>query len=659
MGDVGYAAIILALAICVYAGVASFVGAKREHPGLMASGRNGAWAALGLLVLISGSLIYSLVTHDFGLRYVAEYSNRAQPMFYTIAAFWAGQQGSMLLWVLLLSIFTIVILLQNRRKNQALVPYVLSVMLICQAFFLLLIATQTNPFERSLIPPADGQGLNPLLQNPGMIAHPPTLYLGLVGFTVPFAFAIAALVAGKLDDDWLRSTRRWTLFAWFFLGAGNLLGAQWAYVELGWGGFWGWDPVENASLMPWLVGTAYLHSVMIQQRRGKLKVWNFALIILTFSLCVFGTFLTRSGVVSSVHSFAESGLGPFFLAFIGLELAASIGLLIARLPQLKSEGQLDSVLSRESTFLVNNLILVGAAVAVFIGTVFPIISQTFGGAQIALDASFFNSVTGPIFAFLILLMGICPLIGWRKASRENLIRHFLYPVIIAVVAAAALFVVGIQKPGALISYFLLTFVAFTILLQIGREIAGRHRLSGENYFSALVGLVRRNRPHYGGFVVHLSILLIGVAITGVFFYKYEQDVVMKPGDSVTVQNYTLKYNGLASTQQPNYQSVQAEIEVSRNGQRLTYLTPSKDFYQNADNPASEVAVYTTPTEDLYLVLSGWDQNQQAAIKVVINPLVVWLWVGGGLMLVGMLISMWPQRVTETEEVALKAEAGEA
>jgi len=415
MSTLGSFSLWLAFIVSAYALIASLVGVKIKSLKWIKSGENAVFAVSGLLTLASIVLIYAFLIHDFQIQYVAEHSSRSLPLVYRLSALWAGQEGSLLLWEWLLAVFASLILLQNRGKNEQLLPYVVAVMMGISFFFLGLLVFTSRPFLELPSFLSDGRGLNPLLQNPGMIIHPPTLFIGYVGFSVPFAFAIAALLSGQLGDTWIKSTRRWVLFSWLFLGLGNLFGAQWAYVELGWGGYWAWDPIENASLLPWLTGTAYLHSVMIQERRGMLKVWNMVLIILTFTLTLFGTFLVRSGILSSVHAFAVSPLlGTLFLTFIGGVLLFSFILLLGRLELLRSENELDSLLSRESTFLFNNLILVGAAFAIFWGTVFPLISEAVRGVKITVGPPFYNQIMVPIGLALLLLTGICPLISWRR-----------------------------------------------------------------------------------------------------------------------------------------------------------------------------------------------------------------------------------------------------
>ncbi len=641
MTELGQIALFVALLMSIYTAGAAVLGAKKRMPELLDSARYGVLVVAGLVSLAGIALLYAILTHDFQVAYVASYSSRELNLFYLISSFWAGNEGSMLLWAWTLAIYGSIVVIQNRRQNVELMPWVTAILMVNSIFFLALLTFVANPFVRTAITPPDGTGLNPLLENPGMFFHPTTLYMGYVGFTVPFAFAMAALITGRTGDQWIRSTRRWALFAWFFLGLGNLFGAQWAYVELGWGGYWGWDPVESASFMPWLVATAYLHSVMIQQRRGMLKVWNIALIIATMALVLFGTFLTRSGVLSSVHSFGDSSLGAFFIAFIGLTLLGSIGLLLDRLPLLRSENELDSLMSRESSFLFNNLLLVGIAFATFWGTVFPLISEAVRGVKITVGPPFFNQVNGPIFMGLILLMGICPLIGWRKASTDNLIRNFLYPAAGGVLMWLILLAGGMRDYYEMLALALLTFVTATILLEVGRGTLARRRTSGENYLVAFLNLVWRNKPRYGGYIVHLGIIIMAMGIAASAFSKMETEGVLARGESLQIKNYVLTYEGLSSYPTSSREVVSAGMTVrDASGRKIDSMAPQKVFHRNHENPVTEVAIRTTPLEDLYVILMGWE-NDTATFKVLVNPMVVWLWIGGAITLLGTAVAFWP------------------
>jgi cytochrome c-type biogenesis protein CcmF len=531
--------------------------------------------------------------------------------------------------------------------------------MVTQAFFLVLLLTVSDPFQELSFIPADGRGLNPMLENPGMIFHPPTLLLGYVGLTIPFAFAIAALLTRRLGDEWLIAIRRWTLLAWLFLAIGNILGAWWAYVELGWGGYWAWDPVENASFMPWLVATAFLHSIMMQRRRGMLKVWNMVLIILTFALTLFGTFLTRSGVIASVHTFAESPLlGYLFLSFIGVTLIGSLVLLYYRSADLKSEAEMESLVSRESTFLLNNLLLVGAAFAIFLGTIFPVISEAVRGVKISVGPPFFNQVNGPIFLVIILLTGICALIGWRRASIRNLVRNFLWPLVMALALGIVLFIVGMRQWYALIAFFLCGFVLFTILYEWFRGTRARHRMRAENYLKAFFGLILANRPRYGGYIVHIAIILIATGIVGSSFYDTEEFVILEPGESMTIKspatnrNYTLTYENIDYFSTQSRQVFTATLSVYNQERLIGGLMPEKYFHRSHGS-ITEVAIRSSFLEDLYVIpdTNFWaadgtvifDEEDPAAFTVLINPLVGWMWIGGVVLVLGGLIAFWPDR----------------
>ncbi|MFQ5574872.1 MAG: heme lyase CcmF/NrfE family subunit, partial [Terriglobia bacterium] len=545
MVDIARFSLIVALALSGYTIVAVVLGAKLRRGELVKSGERAVIGVFATTTLASIALFGAFLGRNFSLEYVASYSERSLGTIYTISAFWAGNPGSLLLWVWLLSIFAAIVVWQNRRKNRELMPGILGILMTVSTFLLLIIVFMANPFKELGFTPADGRGLNPMLENPGMYLHPPTLYLGYVGFAIPFAFAMAALITGRLGEVWIKSTRKWTLFAWFFLSVGNMIGAWWAYYTLGWGGYWGWDPVENASFMPWLTGTAYLHSVMIQEKKRMLKTWNMVLIIITFVLTMVGTFITRSGVIQSVHSFASSGLGPYFLAFIGFVLIGSLVLLAFRLNKLGSKGELDSLLSRESTFLFNNLILLGLAFAVLWGTIFPFISEAVRGTKITVGPPFFNQVATPLFLILLLLMGICPLIAWRRASASNLRRNFLYPFVAAVAGGILIYVGGIDLVLVMITLFLVIFVATTIVLEFYRGTRARHDMSGENYFRAFFTLIGRNRRRYGGYIVHVGVVLLFFSVTG-GGYKTEKIVTVDKGEAFKVRQFELEYKDLGT-----------------------------------------------------------------------------------------------------------------
>jgi len=644
MVDIGSLALTIAWVLALYAALMSLAGAYWRKRDFIASAEHALLAVWGLVTIAGATLLHALVTHDFNLEYVAHYSSSTLPLPYTIAALWGGQSGSLLFWLMILTSMGAVVLLQNRECNRELMPYVNAVLMLIAFFFLSMLNFVTPPFQRLAFTPAEGQDLNPLLQNYWMTIHPPALYLGYVGCAVPFAFAIGALVTGKLGDAWIRTTRRWTLLAWFFLSMGNLFGAQWAYLVLGWGGYWAWDPVENAAFMPWLTCTAFLHSVMIQEKKNMLKIWNIVLVILTFALTIFGTFLTRSGVISSVHSFTQSGLGPFFMIFLGVTLAVSVALLIWRLPQLKSENELDSVLSRESTFLLNNLVLVGIAFAVFWGTVFPVISEAVRGIKITVGPPFFNKVNAPLGLTLLFLTGVGPVIAWRRASARNLERNFLLPVSLGLLGGIVLFSAGIRHYSAVLSFALCIFVLATIAMEFYRGIRARQAMLGENPATALLRLISKNRRRYGGYIIHIGVVMMFLGITGTSAFKEEKQITLKPGESFTMGGDTLRYDGVTAHETTHIAYLTASIAVFRNGLQIDTLRPEKRFYKKPQQPTTEVAIRSRPSADLYLVLGSYDEaSKMATIQAYINPLVSWLWWGGVVLVIGTAVTIVPSR----------------
>jgi cytochrome c-type biogenesis protein CcmF len=510
----------------------------------------------------------------------------------------------------------------------------------------------TGPFERLPVPAMEGADLNPLLQNYWMLIHPPSLYMGYVGCSVPFAFAIAALVTGRLGDVWIRTTRRWTLFAWFFLSVGNLLGARWAYEELGWGGYWAWDPVENAAFMPWLVCTAFLHSVMIQEKKNMLKMWNMVLVLLTFCLTIFGTFLTRSGIVSSVHSFTQSGLGPFFVAFLLAVIAVVVVLVVLRRPLLRGENEIDSFLSREAAFLFNNLLLVGIAFATFWGTIFPVISEAVRGIKITVGPPFFNKVNAPLGLALLFMTGVGPVIAWRRASARNLRRSFTVPLALGFVTGVAIFAGGWRNYYAVVCFSLSVFVLATIFMEFYRGTRARQALMGEPAPRALASLVGKNRRRYGGYVIHVGVVMIFIGVAASSAFRLEEQETIKKGAVVSVGSCALTYKDIHFTDDPHYSSMLAEIEVRKNGAYVATMYPEKRFYKKQQQPTTEVALRSTLVEDLYLVLGSYDDASGLMTMIVfVNPLVNWIWIGGLVLVLGTVIVMSP---TLAEQRALAA-----
>jgi len=549
MSEFGNFCLLLAFCLGLYALLASVLGAVQKQHRIVRSAERAALAACGSIALALSSLVYLLVTSDFSVSHVASASNRALPVYYKIAALWGAHDGSLLLWVFVTSIFSGIVIYQNRFRYRDMMPYVVAVLMVNLSFFLCLNLFLSNPFNQLVqanadgtlqkFIPQDGRGLNPLLQYWAMVIHPPILYLGFIGFVVPFAFAFAALVTKQLGDSWIRTIRRWTLVPWMFLGAGLILGGKWAYVEMGWGGYWGWDPVENASLMPWLTGTAFLHSVIVQERKGMLKVWNVFLIMITYLLGVFGTFITRSGVINSVHAFADSSLGPFFLYYMSAVFFVSMYLIIDRLPYLKSERPLDSVLSRESAFLFNNLVLLVACFAVFWGTMFPVLSEWVQGQKMTVGPPFFNNVNIPIGLFLLFLTGVGPLFAWRKTSVESLKKAFFWPVIFSVPFCAALMIAGMRDFYAVVSFTLCVFVLITVVREFYKGASVRAKNTGESFLSAIVNLTLKNKRRYGGYIVHVAIVVIFVGLTGNAFNKEVQQKLSK-GESMHIGRYMLR-----------------------------------------------------------------------------------------------------------------------
>ena len=644
MANVGYIALILALITSIYSITAYVVGQRKRRTTLTESARNSLVATFGLVSVSVLILTYALVTHNFQIEYVAAYTSRDMSFPYLISALWAGNDGSLLFWAWLLSLMGLVVVLQKRNRGASLVPYATATIMFTEAFFLIVLIAVSNPFNELSFIPADGTGLNPMLENVGMIFHPPLLLAGYVGLTVPFAFAIAALLTRKLDGEWLFTIRRWTLLAWLFLGVGNLIGAWWAYVELGWGGYWAWDPVENAGLMPWLIATAFIHSAVIQRRRSKFKIWSMALVIFSFALAIFGTFLTRSGIISSIHTYSESDLGSYFLVFLCITLFGSLGLLLYRRKLLKSDAKADAVVSREGTFLLNNLILVGATVVIFIGTIYPLISEVIGGTRVELGVSFYNQVANPIFIAVIVLAGICTLISWRRPSSRNLIRRFLWPAGIAILCGVILFAVGMGQWAAIVIFALSAFILVSIVYQWLQEVITRRRTSGGNVAGTFFGLFGANRPRYGAYLVHIAIVIIAIGITGSSLFNVEKEATLMPGESATIQQYTLTHEGIAVEHVGDTKAIlRTTLTVYDSGKLVGELTPEKCFHRSFEQPVTEVAIRSTLVEDLYVILMGWDETGAVSYAFMIHPVVSWIWIGGFLLLIGGLIAFWPDR----------------
>jgi cytochrome c-type biogenesis protein CcmF len=651
MTVLGQLALWLALLLGVWGAVVGWMGGQRGDPVLIRSARRTTFALAGLMSVAALGLVVALLKNDFNVAYVASYSSRNLPTAYKLSAFYGGQAGSLLFWGLVLSLFAAAAQALTPRRYAYLMPYVAAVTSVVTVFFVSVTLFAANPFNRLDFVPLDGRGLNPQLQNPGMVIHPPMLYLGYISITIPFAFAVAALLTRRLDVGWLHAIRKWTLLSWLFLSCGIVLGMWWAYVELGWGGYWAWDPVENASFMPWLTMTAFLHSVMIQEKRGMLKRWNVILVGLSFALSIFGTFITRSGVISSVHSFAQSPVGNFFAWFLILGGVFMGWLTWSRWDLLKSEARLESALSREASFFFNNLLLVGMSFSVLWGTVFPMISELVRGTQVTVGPPFFNQVNVPIGLALLALTGIGPLIAWRKASPGHLRRQFMVPVVVALATAGILAAVRLSDVYAGMALALAAFTTATIGQEFYRGIGARHRLHGESYALAFARLVGRNRRRYGGYIVHLGIVVYFVAFTGQAF-KTEMEASLKPGESVVMRSpygeeLTFTHLGVSQYEALNRFVSAASVEVTRNGKQVGVLTSEKrqhvdSFGRPTFEPSTEAAIRSDLREDLYVVFAGSvDGTEEAVYKFTINPLVVWVWLGGAILTLGGVVTLWP------------------
>jgi cytochrome c-type biogenesis protein CcmF len=655
MPEVGRLAICLALIAAGYAVGAALVGGIRRRVQLVRSAEHAAYAVFALVVVATAILLRALLQHDFSLEYVAAYSSSSLPTQYVVAALWGGQKGSLLFWSLILSFFSTVVHVQNRERNRALMPWVTATLMTVAFFFLALLVFITDPFERLQVAAREGQDLNPLLQNYWMMIHPPSLYTGYVSASVPFAFGIAALASGQLGDQWIRTTRRWALFSWAFLALGNLLGARWAYEVLGWGGYWAWDPVENAAFMPWLVSTAYLHSVMIQEKKDMLRVWNMVLVLLTFALTIFGTFLTRSGVISSVHSFTQSGLGPFFIGFLLFVLLVAGGLLVYRLPELRTAATVESFLSREAAFLFNNLVLVGIAFAVFWGTVFPVLSEWVRGVKITVGPPFFNRVNAPLGLVLLFLAGVGPVIAWRRASPKNLRRAFTGPVVAALVAAVALAIARVPFGYAWATFVLGVFVMGTVVQEFWRGVRARQAMLHESTPRALGRLVGKNRRRYGGYLIHVGIVSIFVGIAASSAFRIEAQQTLKPGEEMDAGKFRLRYERITSDENSHMSRLAAVVSVWRDGRQIATMLPEKRLYKKPQQPTTEIALRSRLTEDLYVVLGSYDApSGLITLQAYVNPFVAWLWIGGFIMGFGTLVTMWP---TAAERRAEAVELG--
>jgi cytochrome c-type biogenesis protein CcmF len=636
---IGNIALILGAVISAYSIVANIIGVRKKSSKWLESAQG---AMLSLLLVGSTStfiLLYLLGTSQFQYKYVAQYTNLELPLVYKLTAFWAGNAGSLLLWTFLLSLYSAIIVLSKKKQNEML-PYVSSILSINLLFFYVVMLISGNPFEMTETIPPDGKGLNPMLQNPGMVIHPVTLYMGYVGLAIPFAYAIAALIMKRMDALWIKLTRKWTLTAWLFLTIGNIVGGWWAYLELGWGGYWAWDPVENASFMPWLTVSAFLHSVMIQERKNMLKTWNLSLIILSYILSLFGTFLVRSGILTSVHAFGDSNLGTYFLLFMAFMLLFSMYVVISRYQLIKKDSlPIQSYFSKESSFLLNNYILVAATFAVFWGTMYPLISEALTGTKVNVGAPYFNKVMAPIMLALILLMAICPLISWQKAVFNRFIKNAYLPLLPGILFAITLIFSGVKGVYAIGGLSVTVIMLFTHFLEVIRGVRARRKATKENIILATVRLTRKNQRRYGGYLVHIGIAFIAVGVICSNAYSTEVMKTVSKGETVSIGDYKLTFEELSERSERGNGIVHANLAVSYKGKNKGTIKPEKIFYDKWPEPSSEVAIKTNWKEDLYVVLSSWESNEKITLVMKINSFVSWIWLGGVIMVLGTAIAL--------------------
>ncbi len=643
MPELGRAALVATLGLALYAVIAGGLAARTRRRRLAASARNALIGAFATTAVASAVLLAALVRHDFSFVYVAQHTSRELPAGYTISSFWGGQEGSLLLWLLILTGYGAAAVLLNRRSARDLVAWVVPVLGAVAVFFAFLLVVVATPFALQAAP-ADGAGLNPSLQNPYMMAHPPLLYLGYVGLTVPFAFAMGALLARRVDERWIVATRRWTLVAWTALGIGQLLGAHWAYEEVGWGGYYAWDPVENAALMPWLAATAFLHSVMIQEKRGMLRIWNVVLVIGAFFLSIFGTFLTRSGILSSIHSFTESDIGPWFLLFMSVGIGASLGLLFSRLPLLRTKTRLESLVSREAAFLYNNLLLVALTLTILWGVAYPLVYEAVVGESRIVGRGYYDFFLRVFGLPLLLLMGIGPLIAWRRASLRSLALTFAWPAGVAVVTGLVLLALGAGSsiPG-LIAYSFSAFVLASIALEFARGTRARRALSGGSWPGAFSALVARNRRRYGGYIVHAAIVLLAIGIAGSSAYDTVREGRLARGESIAVGDYRLTYSALEEREGANASEIRAVLDVRRGGDSLGTVAAGKNAYTAERQVSNEVGIRSdlVTGEDLFVIAEQINPDGSVYLRVFVKPLVNLIWLAGLVFLLGSLITLWP------------------
>ena len=645
--EIGHFSVVVALVLSVLSIGASITALRTRNPDWVRVGRISLTLIFALLFIGMASLVYSFIVRDFSVAYVANNSNSKLPFFYTVSAVWGGHEGSLLLWVFILSAFSTIAVWLHWRTQPTIMPYLIAVESAVILGFLSLIVFLSSPFARLIPIPPDGKDLNPLLQDPAMVMHPPMLYMGYVGFSIPFSFAMAALFSGRLGEEWIKVTQRWTIFAWLCLTTGILLGGYWAYYELGWGGYWGWDPVENASFMPWLVGTAYLHSVLVQEKRKMFKVWNLFLIIVTFSLSLIGTFLVRSGVLTSVHTFAtDPERGLYILLFIAIVIGTAFGTLILQSNKLKSQIEMDSLVSRESIFLFNNLFFLVAAATVFLGTLYPLMIETLQGAKVTVGPPYYNAVFMPIALGLLFLMGVGPYIPWRKASAANIKKNFLVPLLIGVASVIILLITGIYSLYALAGGFVVAFSASAIFLDFGKISRLYAQREHVNVLKGLIKAFSANQRRYSSLITHLGALVLVVGIIASTIYQSEKVVSMKVGDTFSIADYQMKLLNIHEVEGQNWKAQEGVFEVTRENKVITELRPQKRVYDATQTPTTESAIYAINMGHIFLTMPDVSPEGVAVARGVINPLILWVWGGGGIMGLGVLLNIFRPRRKE-------------
>ena len=643
MVDAGQLALIIALVVTAYAAVASFVGSWQRVPDLTASARYGFYSVPLLLLVATAALVYAFVTRDFSVRYVAENSNLAMPHIYTWVAFYAGNAGSLLYLALVLATVSAIAVLTIRKRLPHTTPYALGTMALILAFFLGIMLFLANPLERLPIAPPDGQGINPLLVHFGMFIHPPLQMAGLVLVAVPFSIAMGALAARRGGrDEWVDLGRLWGMVSWLVLTMGLMLGSWWAYTILGWGGYWAWDPVENSALMPWLAMTAFVHSIMVQKRRGMFRMWNMALIIVAFTMAQMGMFINRGGPVPSVHSFAQSTMGWLFLAFMAGTLLASIAVFLWRYDSLRSRAQLEAIVSRESAFLGQNILFLAVAFVTLWGTIFPVFSEAADGTVVTVGRPFYDRVNGPILLLIVVLMGIGPLLPWRRSTIQSLVRALRAPLIAALLTLVVLLIVGVRQPVALVAFASVGLAVGGILREWLRGTRSRHR-RGEAYPAAFLNLLAGNRPRYGGYIVHLGIAMLAVGAIASSFFSVQRDIAMQPGDVAAFGDYTFRYVGAIHTTHPDRAESVAAFDVWKGDQLTGRMEAYRAFYPIFRIASTKGAIRSTPIEDFYIVPSEFGADDQAVFRVLINPMVWWMWASGPVLVLGILVGLWPSR----------------